>query len=617
VPGEAPPAVERALRLVDAAARATDAYGRPDLSERLARARVRLTDPDIETLVVGEFKKGKSTLVNALLNIPLCPASDEVATVVPTVVRHGAEPSAEVVTEGLAAPDGGGDGGSAPERFAIPLDEIPAWTSELGNEDNVRGVRAVEIRVPRKLLDSGLRLVDTPGVGGLRSVHGAATMAALGAADVVVFVTDASQELTAVEVATLRAAAERAPLVVCVVTKTDLYPSWRRIVDLDRARLQSEGLDGITVVPVSSTLRQRALGEGSRELNEESGYPVLLHFLQERVIVGAQHLAARVAVSDVLFVTNQLEGTFQAELEVLVDPARAEPVLHELERAKARAEGLKTRSARWQQTLNDGSVDLAAEVDHDLRRRLRDVVAWAEGVVDEHDPLDIWDSFDPVFRQQVAADVAANADLLRAAAGALAAKVADHFAIDETAVVHPVETRVAPVADPGLELELERVGRGANMLSAVRGSYSGILMFGMVGQLLGMTLVNPLTAVIGIGMGRKALRDERKRQLAVRRQQMKQVIRKYVDDVSFAAGKSSRDAVRQVQRDLRDEFTERADQLQRSVREALVATEAAARQTVETAAVRQRDVQAELDRIAVVRRAADDLARGLMAGRPR
>jgi hypothetical protein len=609
------PLVARAAKLVQAALRATEAYGRADLTDRLARADDRLARPDLQALIVGEYKKGKSTLANALLNIPLCPVSDELATVVPTVVRHGDAASAEVVPDLVPAGEGTEpDDGRTPLPFEIPLDQIPAFASEQGNADNAKGVRAVELRVPRQLLRSGLALVDTPGVGGLRSVHGATTMAALGMAEVVVFVTDASQELTVVELATLRAASGRCPTLVCVLTKTDLYPQWRRIAELDRGHLARIGLGQVDVLPVSSLLRQRALAESSKELNEESGYPALVQFLTEQVVGKAQQVTVRTAVSDVLFVAGQLEATFAAERDVLVDPSRAAPVLEALETAKARAEALRARSARWQQTLSDGSVDLSAEIDHDLRRRLREVLAWAEDAIDAHDPLDIWDHFAGVLRQQVSEQVAGNAEVLRESANQLAVQVADHFAIDEETITHAVDTGDAPVVEAGLELNLERVGRGANALAAVRGSYGGVLMFGMAGQLIGLTLMNPLTAVIGIGMGRRALREERKRQLTMRRQQAKQAIRKFVDDVSFASGKSSRDAVRLVQRDLRNEFTERAEQLQRSTREALGAAEAAARQTVDEAKARQRDVEAELERVAKLRAAADELGRAAMAG---
>jgi hypothetical protein len=140
-------------------------------------------------------------------------------------------------------------------------------------------------------------------------------------------------------------------------------------------------------------------------------------------------------------------------------------------------------------------------------------------------------------------------------------------------------------------------------------------MFGMMGQVIGIALLNPLTAVVGIGMGRRALKDERKRQLTIRRQQAKQAVRRFLDDVSFSVGKESRDSLRRVQRDLRDEFTERAEQLQRSTREALAAAEAAARRTAEQAAARLKVIDTELGRLAKVRTAAKELAADCVEGR--
>jgi GTPase SAR1 family protein len=614
------PLVSRALKLLGATQRATEAYGRSDLTDRLVRARDRLGQPDIQALVVGEFKQGKSTLVNALLNVPLCPVSDEVATVVPTVVRHGEQPVAEVVTgpvpvvsvpEAAASSGDGPDPVDGTERVPIALDEIPAWASEQGNADNSRAIRAVEIRVPRRLLSSGLALVDTPGVGGLHSVYGAATMAALGTAEVIVFVTDASQELSAVEIDVLRAAADRCPTVVCVLTKIDLYPAWPRIAELNRGHLARAGLGEVEVLPVSSMLRQEALAADSKELNEESGYPALLRYLNESVIGRAQQVAVRTAVSSAVFVLDQLEATFNAERTVLADPARAQPLVEELERAKARAQQLKERSARWQQTLSDGSQDLASEVDHDLRSRLRAASSAADEAIEKYDPATVWDDFTAWLRQQVAAHVAENAEQLRRAAGALAERVAEHFAIDEVAVarVHAVDVGPVPTVAPAtLDVEFEKTARGMTALAALRASYSGSLMFGMLGQVVGLGMMNPLTAVLSLGLGRRALKDERERQLTMRRQQTKTAMRRYLDDVSFTVNKESRDAIRRVQRELRDEFTERAEQLQRSTREALVAAEAAAKQTAKEALTRIKAIDAELEQLGTVRKAADSLA---------
>jgi hypothetical protein len=55
---------------------------------RLRQARARLLDDQVRVLVVGEFKQGKSMLVNSLVSAPVCPVFDDIATAVSTVVRY-------------------------------------------------------------------------------------------------------------------------------------------------------------------------------------------------------------------------------------------------------------------------------------------------------------------------------------------------------------------------------------------------------------------------------------------------------------------------------------------------------------------------------------------------
>ena len=83
------PLVQRALATVGLAHKAATAYGRPDLADRLRASGQRLADPSFQVLVVGEFKQGKSSLVNALLGEDICPVDDDIATAVPTLMRFG------------------------------------------------------------------------------------------------------------------------------------------------------------------------------------------------------------------------------------------------------------------------------------------------------------------------------------------------------------------------------------------------------------------------------------------------------------------------------------------------------------------------------------------------
>src|SRR5512145_1973734 len=90
--------VQQLIGLVDQGIALAGSGGRADLRRRLEQTRERLQDPNIRVIVVGEFKQGKSQLINALVNAPVCPVDDDIATAVPTTVRYGERASASVVS---------------------------------------------------------------------------------------------------------------------------------------------------------------------------------------------------------------------------------------------------------------------------------------------------------------------------------------------------------------------------------------------------------------------------------------------------------------------------------------------------------------------------------------
>ena len=224
---------------VDAVAALATDLGRNDFAQRLAAASARVRRPATIVCVVGEFKQGKSSLVNALLGRAICPVDDDIATSAITLIRYGPEPRVEVrrrVDEGVVVE-------------TVQPSELTQWVSERGNPDNVRNVERVDISVPHPLLANGLAIVDTPGMGGLGAGHAAATLAFLPFADGLIFVTDASSELSAPEAEFLDRADELCPQVLFVLTKTDLYPAWRRISAIDDAlRSEHAGHQGVMAV---------------------------------------------------------------------------------------------------------------------------------------------------------------------------------------------------------------------------------------------------------------------------------------------------------------------------------------------------------------------------------
>ena len=603
-------AVQTALSVVDMGTRAATAYRRPDLAQRLTQTRRRLLDPAFHVLVVGEYKQGKSSLINALLNAPVCPVDDDIATSAPTAVRYAEEPGAAVL---LGPP--GQDGAVAddeppqPIRERISLDQVAAYVTDASNPANARRVHAVEVDIPRKLLAGGLILVDTPGVGGLGSPHTATTLGALPMADALILVSDASQELTAPELEFLVTARRMCPNVLCVLTKIDFYPAWRKIRDLNTEHLARHRIEA-PLICTSSALRIEALRTGDRALNQESGFSELVAYLQDGIVANAEKLTVRTAASDVAAVAGLLASQFQNERRALRAPDSREAVA-DLGRLQEKAARLGSSLARWQQTLSDGIADLSADLDHDLRGRLRLVGREADDAIDASDPAATWDEFEPWLRRRVSRDVVETYALLHGRAQELARRVAEQedgeVPIDRLQVMDP--TRLVSEIDVNTEIDTKTMGRGEAIMTGMRGGYVGVLMFGMLGSMLaGISMLNPATAAIGLFMGRKTLRQERERQLTARRHHAKNAHRKYADEVSFVVAKDARDTLRLIQRQLRDVYSTRAQELQKTTKGALAAAQKATRSDATTKEQRRRDVDAELKRIAALRAKALELA---------
>ncbi|HKA68247.1 MAG TPA: dynamin family protein [Actinomycetes bacterium] len=594
--------LSRAAGIVDLGLRASEAYGRPDLAGRLTATRKTLADPAIHIVVAGDFKQGKSSLVNSLLGVTVCPVDDDIATALPTYLRYGPEFKAELLHEG-----------DPPRRDPIDVADIRKHVVEhagpqgaTANGDRPAGVI---VQVPRKILATGLVIVDTPGVGGLNSAHAAASLTAISMADAVLFVTDASQELTSSEFEFLRRAREMCDTVVCVLTKSDFYPSWRTIRDLDAQHLK--GLPGVNVVAVSSVLRALAVRANDSALNAESGFAELVQFVSGRVTGGAAQRLAVSAAADVLAVCDQLIAQFETERTVLVDPSRGQQVIDDLTAVKAKVESLRSSAARWSVTLNDGIADLNSDIDHDLRARVREVVSAADELIDEHDPADVWHEIDGWLEARVAEELVANYAFLRFKADELSEDVWQHFrdasgeVFDRLTVYNPAELLAQTEIDH--KVDLDKMNLGKQAMTALRGSYMGILMFTMLGSMAGIAL-GPLAVGIGLVMGVGSLRTEKKRQLTTRRAQAKNAVRRYCDEVSFRVGKDSRDTLRRIQRELRDHYSARADELNRSTSQALTAATEAVKRSTGEREKRLRDLDAELGRLRQLRQQATAVA---------
>ncbi len=593
----AAPGVAPAVRAIAGLAREA---GRPDLAQSLVAAAARCARPTTIVCVVGEFKQGKSSLVNALIALDVCPVDDDMATSVVTLVHHG-----ETVAVTVRRIEGG-----EPVVESVDPASLRDWVTEAGNPDNARKVERIDIAAPSPILADGVAIVDTPGAGGVSTGYAAATLAFLPFADGMVFVSDASAELSAPEIAFLAEARERCPVVIHALTKVDLYPEWRRIADLDRAHLARAGIDAPTIA-LSSALRAAGLETLDPDLTRRSGYPELLSAFRNGVIANARRNAEARAVAESTAALDLLETSAREELAVLEDPARLAEMSERVAAARARLEHLRGPGSRWSTLVADRVADLSNEANYRFKSAMRDVLREMDEATEGLKTPSDWDAAAARLQERVAAAVGDIFTSLESGTTSIRAAVMDLLAEEDLALPPTSAGRTIDVRtlwrDQTISLGGTRVGRMAGTaLVGVRGAQCGMMMLGMVTRLApagaaAVMLSNPVTIGLGAAFAGMQLLDSHRRRLGQLRQQAKGHIRQFVDDVQFEVGNAIAQSVREIQRGLRDDFTAAIDGLAKMYADLATQAQRAAEADKEQAAKRAAELRTWLDRLAEAR----------------
>ncbi len=178
-------------------------------AERALRLAERSEAQRYHIAVLGEFKRGKSTLVNALIGAPVLPTGVVPVTSVATEVHFAqARPGARVVFDDATSRE-------------LPLSELARYVSERDNPANRLGVRRVEVHVDTPLGAQGVVLVDTPGVASVSEQHTLAAKEALSDSDAAVVVLSVDAPLSEQEESLLADLADRGGRVFVAVNKCD------------------------------------------------------------------------------------------------------------------------------------------------------------------------------------------------------------------------------------------------------------------------------------------------------------------------------------------------------------------------------------------------------------
>lgn len=280
-----------------------------EILERLNKLKARLEEGLLRVAVLGQFKRGKSTLVNALLGTAVLPTGITPITAIPTFIRAAAQTSARVSFAGGKEPFVC----SAPEEIPRVLQR---YVSEAENPRNRLNVERVEIGVHSELLNQGIMLIDTPGIGSTFLHNTKTAEAALGECDAAIFVVSADPPITEAEINYLGKVRGLLPKILFALNKIDLLEARERDVSLrflaDVLAQQPNALPD-RIFCISARQALKAKQEGNSKSLAESGLADL-----ERVLAGDLARQKR----DLVEATGRLRAAaivgellFQSELE--------------------------------------------------------------------------------------------------------------------------------------------------------------------------------------------------------------------------------------------------------------------------------------------------------------
>lgn len=457
-------------------------------------------------VVMGEVKRGKSSLVNALIAQPdLLPV--DVLTCTSAPIRVAVSHDGPIVPQVTLV--------RGTEREMILATELARWVTvdgvgslqgntNAGMDEAQDPPSSAEIAVRYPDMD-GITVVDTPGVGGLDKRAVTAALQEARHAGVLLMVCDASTPITAPEMDILRQAHDSVGGVIVAVTKTDKNTRrWRAIVEDNKRLISSHmGID-VPVVGVSS-LRAldaaRCIDPARRaELERRSGIAQLRSQLRTQLRQPAA-MGQRAALQSITTTLTGIAKTVRDDIRLLAESSTA---VEQLEAEKTTLERLREESSEFEQRFQRDLAVARTRVTEGLDKALEEVRhEWTQQI--NADSLRVLRSKPQVFTSQIETELAV---VMEDTVGAMVEEISELasalFPDRQELIAEIMGTTVAsltPTEVSGHEVEKKT----KDIIDP------SVLMMGMIGSgaLAAIIPVAPLAGAVwvGVNLGYRAMRN--------------------------------------------------------------------------------------------------------------
>jgi GTPase Era involved in 16S rRNA processing len=284
--------------------------GDTKVEENLREIGEKLGGNRFHLVVLGQFKRGKSTFINSLLGDRVLPTSVVPLTSIVTLLKYGEEEVVEVLFN---------DG----SKTTISRDQLEEYVTERGNPSNEKNVKHVEVSYPSGYLKDGVFIIDTPGVGSTFENNTEMTYNYLPRVDAALFLLAVDPPISQSEIAFLADVKDYVEKIFFVQNKIDYMNEEERKESMAFSKEVIEKTldsDSIGIYPLSAKLALEAKQSQNKKLLGKSRLPEFDKILGDFLLKEKGKTVLRSALNSTRKLLSDEEFAIQLELRAIATP---------------------------------------------------------------------------------------------------------------------------------------------------------------------------------------------------------------------------------------------------------------------------------------------------------
>lgn len=274
-----------------------------------AELRKKIENNVFNLVVLGQFKRGKTTLINALLGSEILPTAVVPLTSIATIIIYGEDLDIKVYFN---------DG----RVTTIEPENLHKYVTEKGNPKNEKEVQEVVITYPSPYLKDGVRLIDTPGVGSVYEHNTDVAYQYLPKSDAALFLLSVDQPLSKAELEFLKDVREYSNRIFFLLSKADYFsePELIEAIEFSMNILKETMETEVRIFPISAKLALEGKRSGDEAIVRKSRLPQFSEVLNNFLMNEKGKILLLSVTNNLMRLLSQTKFKLELEMKSLLTP---------------------------------------------------------------------------------------------------------------------------------------------------------------------------------------------------------------------------------------------------------------------------------------------------------